>query len=99
MNQLSPEQKMLVQNTAISSLSDEFLVLNGRPPELDELPDFANSIFSQSDLVAILERRNASRDYSIRNEITKYPDFFPNLANNLEKERINRRDRPAREVT
>ena len=100
MEQLNDEQKMALQNLAISSLTDEFVALHvGRIPELGELPDFVHSIFVGSNLMSILRRRNPSLGVLVQGEVKKYPNFFLDLLTNLEFERVNRGKRPDRKVS
>lgn len=100
MEKLDNEQKMALQNLAISSLTDEFVALHeGRFPELGDLSDFAHSIFVRSKLLPILRRRNPILGISIQREVMKYPNFFLDLLVNLEFERVNRSQRPERKVS
>lgn len=99
MSALASSIKHMLIDSAIHSLSDEFFVRYGRHAILGELPDFVDTFGANyGSILEILDERN-ELPVSISKQVESYPTFQVDLARNLEKERIPRSRRPARDVT
>ena len=98
MNNLDRYQKLRIQNVAISTLIDEFQSQTGKFPELSDLPNFLYQYWENRDeLMKILMKRN--KPISLETMIGTYPDFWKDLWENVQLERIPRSKRPDRNVS
>ena len=99
MNMLDEELKLWVISIAINTLTQEFVAIYRRFPEL-ELEQFANTFGANHGAIeALLNKRNAAATGSFCDILSRYPTFWEDLARNLGYESIARDIRPTRDVT
>lgn len=81
---------------SIGALIDEFFSIYGSPPELNELPDYVDSIGANPGaILKIVDFRNAL-PFRMSTLIEWYTEFWELLLHNVELERIPRSKRPSR---
>lgn len=99
MNPLDKELKLQVIGIAIDTLTQRFVKIYGRFPEL-EVEQFANTFGANHGAVeALLDEHNKTQLGRFSDILQRYPTFGVDLARNLGYESIPANIRPPRDVT